>query len=203
MLDHIKKRKKILVISSTTIVLVVLAFVAIREAGVWLLVKDPLPEKVDVIFTFAGERHRVDYSSELMLKYPHAHWVLSDFKDGYYNYIKKKNFDISRVTVVDTCASTIFEVKALFGYLQEHQKLYPGGITIGLVSGPYHMRRIQLMVQSRSRLNNVKFVYLPVPLESYNTSSEMYKRWWNYQNISSVVFSELPKILYFYLFDNK
>lgn len=203
MLNFFKKLKKIQIVLGLSVVLVILAFVAIREAGVWLLVKDPLPDNVDIVFTFAGERHRVDYSSELMMKYLKAHWVLSDFKDGYYNYIKKKNFDISRVTVVDTCISTIFEVKSLFGYLEDHQNLYPEGITVGLVSGPYHMRRIQLMVKSRSRLNNVKFVYLPVPLKSYNTSDEMYKRWWNYRNISSVVFSELPKILYFYLFDNK
>jgi hypothetical protein len=203
MLIFLKKYRKILIISCTTVVLVVLAFFAIREAGVWLLVKDQLPPKVDILFTFAGERYRVDYSSELMLKYPNAHWVMSDFKDGYYHYIKKKNFDVSRMTVVDTCKSTIFEVKYLFTYLQEHRNLYPDGITVGLVSGPYHMRRIQLMVQSRGRLNDVKFVYLPVPLESYKTSDEMYKKWWNYSNISSVVFSELPKILYFYLFDNK
>ncbi|HEX2958629.1 MAG TPA: hypothetical protein VHO70_17465 [Chitinispirillaceae bacterium] len=203
MLTFVNKHKKLLLVSSTVIVLVISAFYAIREAGVWLLVKDPLPDKVDIVFTFAGERYRVDYSSELMMKYPDAHWVLSDFKDGYYHYIKKRNFDISRVTVIDTCASTIFEVKSLFSYLEEHRNLYPNGITAGLVSGPYHMRRIQLMVKSRSRLNNVKFVYLPVPLESYNTSNEMYERWWNYRNISSVVFSELPKIIYFYLFDNK
>jgi hypothetical protein len=203
MLNYIKKHKKSFLTLCTTVVLVILVFFAIREAGVWLLVKDPLPEKVDVLFTFAGERHRVDYTSELMLKYPRAHWVLSDFKEGYFNYIKKKKFDISRITVVDTCVSTIYEVKSLLGYLEEHQSFYPDGVTVGLVSGPYHMRRIQLMVKSRSRLNNIRFVYLPVPLKSYNTSDEMYKRWWNYRNISSVVFSELPKILYFYLFDNK
>lgn len=203
MLIFLKKYKKIQIILGLTVVLVVLGFVAIREAGVWLLVKDPLPDKVDIVFTFAGERYRVDYSSELMMKYPNAHWVLSDFKDGYYHYIKKKNFDVSRVTVVDTCASTIYEVKSLFGYLEGQQNLYPDGITVGLVSGPYHMRRIQLMVKSRTRLKDVRFVYLPVPLKSYNTSDEMYKRWWDYSDISSVVFSELPKILYFYLFDNK
>ncbi len=203
MLTILKKHKKVLVISCTVIVLVIVTFIAIRQAGVWLLVKDPIPDKVDVLFTFAGERHRVDYTSELMMKYPNAHWVLSDFKDGYFNYIKKKNFDISRVTVVDTCISTVYEVRTLIGYLEAHRSRYPEGITVGLVSGPYHMRRIQLMVRSRSRLKNVTFVFLPVPLESYNTSDEMYKRWWNYRNISSVVFSELPKILYFYLFDNK
>jgi uncharacterized SAM-binding protein YcdF (DUF218 family) len=203
MLNNLKKHKKTLVIACAIIVLVVLGFAAVREAGVWLLVKDPLPDKLDIVFTFAGERYRVDYSSELMMKYPDAHWVLSDFKDGYFHYIKKKNFDVSRVTVVDTCVSTIFELKYLLKYLQEQRNLYPDGITVGLVSGPYHMRRIQLMVKSRSKLNNIRFVYLPVPLKSYNTSEKMYKRWWNYSNISAIVFSELPKILYFYLFDNK
>jgi hypothetical protein len=197
-----KRIKSIIALVVFALALTILLF-AIRGAGVWLLVDDPLPEDLDVIFTFAGERYRVDYSAELMNKYPGAHWVLSDFENGYFNHIRKKPTDISRITVVDTCVSTISEVKCLFGYLKYHRNQYPEHLNVGLVSSPYHMRRIKLMVKSQSKISNVKFTYLPVPLESYNTSDEMYKKWWNYNNISQVVFSEFPKIVYFYFFNNK
>jgi uncharacterized SAM-binding protein YcdF (DUF218 family) len=194
---------RLIIVLGVITVTIPLLLLALRGAGVWLLVDDPLPEKVDVIFTFAGEKYRVDYSAKLMIKYPGAHWVLSDFKNGYFNYIRKKEFDISRITLVDTCVSTISEVKCLFGYLREQRGQYPKNLTVGLVSSPYHMRRINLMVKSQGRMNNVKFTYLPVPLEAYNASDEMYKRWWKNKYISEVVFSEFPKILYFYFFNNK
>lgn len=203
MLTIINKFKKLLIISGAAVVLVILASVAIRKAGVWLLVKDPLPDKVDVVFTFAGDRNRVDYSSEFMIKYSDSHWLLSDFKNGYINYISKKGFDLSRVTVVDTCVSTISEVKCLFGYLKEQQIKYSQKISVGLVSSPYHMRRIKLMVKSQARMKNVSFSYHPVPMNMYNASKLMYERWWRHKNTSEVVILEYQKILYFYLFDNK
>jgi hypothetical protein len=193
--------KSIITLVVSALALTILLF-ATRGAGVWLLVDDPLPEDINVIFTFAGEKYRVDYSAELMIKCPGAHWVLSDFKNGYFSYARKKTTDISRITVVDTCVNTIAEVKCLFGYLREHRNQYPKDMTVGLISSPYHMRRIKLMVKSQAKISNVKFTYLPVPLEAYNNSNEMYKKWWDSKEISDVVFSEFPKILYFYFFNN-
>lgn len=203
MLTTINKYKKFLFISGAAVVLVIVASVAIRKAGVWLLVDDTLSPGLDLVFTFAGDKNRVDFSSELIIKYPEAHWLLSDFKNGYINYISKKGFDLSRVTVVDTCVSTISEVKCLFGYLKDLQKKNSHKISVGLVSSPYHMRRIKLMVKSQTRMRNVSFSYHPVPLKMYNVSKLMYERWWRHKNTSEVVILEYQKILYFYLFDNK
>lgn len=203
MLTIINNYKKFLIISGAAVVLVIVAFVAIRKAGMWLLVDDSLSPGIELVFTFAGDKNRVDYSSELMMKYPEAQWLLSDFKNGYINYVSKKGFDLSRVTVIDTCVSTLSEVQCLFGYLMEQQKQNSQKMSVGLVSSPYHMRRIKLMVKSQARLKDVSFSYHPVPLEMYNYSKTMYKRWWRHKNISEAVISEYQKILYFYIFDNK
>ena len=203
MLTILKNPKKILFISGAAVVLFIVAFVVMRKAGMLLLVDDPLSSSLDLIVTFAGDKNRVDYSSELMVKYPGAHWLLSDFKNGYIHYITRKGFDRTRITVVDTCASTISEVRSLFEFLNTEQQKRPRNMKVGLVSSPYHMRRIKLMVKSRKRLKNVSFSYHPVPLEMYNVSKPMYKRWWRHKNISEAVISEYQKILYFYIFDNK
>lgn len=176
-------------------------FFGLRSVGVWLLVNNPVPERVDVIFTFAGDRYRVIYSRKLMETFKNAHWLLSDFKDGYATLLRKQDFNMSRVTIVDTCVNTISEVKALFHYLESNATVLPPEPVVALVSSPYHMRRIQLMVAQQQKVKNVTFSYLPVPLEQYNASRDMYRHWWKYSGISNVVFSELPKIVYFFFFN--
>ena len=195
-----KKLLKITRIIALVIIGIITVFMGLRSAGVWLLVRDTIPDQVDVVFTFAGDRHRVFYSRELMLKFSGAHWLLSDYIDGYAKILRKNDFDMSRVTVVDTCENTIAEVQMLFRFLEENIPKLPQKTVVALVSSPYHMRRIQLMVRHQKKLDHVDFKYTPVPLDRYNVSKEMYKKWWNYSVISDVVFSELPKILYFYIF---
>ncbi len=82
MLTILKNSKKILIISGQRLYFSIVAFVAIRKAGMLLLVDDPLSSSLDLIVTFAGDKNRSGLFSELMVKYPEAHWLLSDFKDG-------------------------------------------------------------------------------------------------------------------------
>jgi uncharacterized SAM-binding protein YcdF (DUF218 family) len=185
------------------VVLVIATILLLRNAGIYLLVNDPLPKKLDLIFTFAGENARNHYSENLLQQYPDAHWLLSDYKDGYVRILRRDSFDMSRVTIVDTCKNTFSEVLALKEYLQvsgenilrEHQK----PLQIGLISGPYHMRRIQMMTQKAIRSSDFNIYYLPVPLDKYNWTREMFKIWWK-SPVYEVVSTETLKIVYFRLF---
>lgn len=174
-----------------------------RNAGTYLLVNDPLPEKLDLIFTFAGENARNHYSEKLLQQYPDAHWLLSDYKDGYVRILRRDSFDMSRVTIVDTCKNTFSEVLALKEYLQQSGenplREHHGPLQIGLISGPYHMRRIQLMTQKAIRSGDFNFHYLPVPLDKYNWTAAMFKTWWK-SPVYEVVSTETLKIVYFRLF---
>ncbi len=183
--------------------LVLATIMLLRNAGTYLLVNDPLPEELDLIFTFAGENARNHYSEELLKQFPETHWLLSDYKDGYVRILRRDSFDMSRVTVVDTCKNTFSEVLALKEYLhlsgknllKERRK----SLQIGLVSGPYHMRRIKMMTKKAIKSNEIDLYYLPVPLDKYNWTSTMFKTWWN-SPVYEVVSSEILKIIYFKLF---
>jgi uncharacterized SAM-binding protein YcdF (DUF218 family) len=194
------KRTLLLLVLST---IVTAAILLLRNAGVYLLVNDPLPKKLDLIFTFAGENARNHYSEELLKQYPDAHWLLSDYKNGYVRILRRESFDMSRVTIVDTCKNTFSEVLALKEYLRlpgenalrDRQK----PLQIGLISGPYHMRRIQLMTKKAITSDSLDIYYLPVPFDKYNWTSDMFKVWWK-SPVYEVVSSETLKIVYFKLF---
>lgn len=183
--------------------LVLVVFIVLRNAGTYLLVKNPLPEELDLIFTFAGENARNHYTEELLRQFPGTHWLLSDYKDGYVRILRRENFDMSRVTIIDTCKNTFSEVLALREFLRlsgknllrEHRK----SLQVGLVSGPYHMRRIKMMTKKAIKSSEIDFYYLPVPLDKYNWTSTMFKTWWN-SPVYEVVSSEILKIIYFKLF---
>ncbi len=187
-------------------------------AGKWLLVENPVPDKLDVVFTFAGDGARVNYSRELMGRNPAAHWLLSDYKNGYARLLRKDGFDMNRVSSVDTCSSTQSEVAVLDSWIKtgkiekalmlshnDGSKTIPASygksqiLHVGLVSSPYHMRRIQMMVNWTDLRDSVQFYYLPVPLDRYNWNRKMFGSWWKHKNLRTIVISELQKIGYFLL----
>lgn len=195
-------KRSLFVFFSITIILIVsgLGIFGIRNAGSWLIVSDPVPDKLDMIFTFASESERVGYSRELMSRFKDATWVLSDYKNGFSRILRKDNFNMSKVLTIDTCSSTRSEINVINEWLKVNQKLLRGGnCQVGLVSSPYHMRRINMMVQRNIHQKNVTFYYLPVPLERYNWNQSMFRDWWESETISKVVISELQKIVYFFL----
>jgi hypothetical protein len=109
---------------------------------------------------------------------------------------------MSRVAVVDTCKNTYSEVNALDQWLLTNAPsllLSDTVISIGLVSGPYHMRRINLMINHKFKTGKVHFYRLPVPLERYKWSASMFQYWWKNRAISRIVISEIQKICYFLL----
>jgi len=183
------------------------AFILVRQLGNWLVAADALPAGLEVVCTFAGESRRVEYSKTLMLRYPGAHWLLSDYKNGHGRLLQKSNFDMQRVTIIDTCKNTIAEIDALQHWLD---RTYPAThaaesgketvlIRVGLVSSPYHMRRIKVMAGRRINRPDIRCYLLPVPLEEYQWNRDTFRYWWRSNVITSVTVLELLKIGYFLL----
>lgn len=179
----------------------ILFFFLFMNMGRWLVIYDPIPEDLDLIVTFAGERERVAYSKELTLKYPNSCWILSDYKNGYSRLLRKSHFDMSRVYIVDTCQNTVSEIHAMDKWIKDNPQKFIGKshLSIGLVSSPYHMRRIQLIINKQLKKQKFSFHYLPVPLDRYKWTTKMLKYWWNTGVVSRAVISEFQKIVYFLL----
>lgn len=196
-------KRRILAVSLMILLLFsILSILIVRNAGTYLLVSDPLPQKLDLVFTFAGENSRPVYSQELLKKYSCAHWLMSDYKKGYIRILRRDKYDMSRVSVIDTCKNTNSEVTAMLEWIGKNLELQSQksgiNIKVGLVSGPYHMRRIKMMVEYKLKEQNIDFYYLPVPMDRYKWTNEMFRNWWN-SPVYNVVSSELIKIAYFQL----
>lgn len=176
-----------------------------RQLGNWLVASDPPPEHLDVICTFAGDSRRVVYSKEFMHRYPQAHWFLSDYKDGHGRLLQKSNFDMSRVTIIDTCTNTVSEIVSLRHWLDRCRPVPPSGggaavrINVGLVSSPYHMRRIRIMAERCLNRPDVRWYLISVPLEEYQWDHNTFRYWWRSGNVASITLLELLKIVYFLL----
>lgn len=185
-------------------VLLVFTVVLLR-VGDWLTPSDPLPGSLDLIVTFGGDNQRVVYTKELMTRYPEAHWLLSDYKNGNGRILQKNNYDMRRVTIVDTCKNTLSEINAAAGQIAVFTAKRSAGnkaenrLTVGLVSSPYHMRRIDLMARRYLSRLNIRYVLLPVPLKKYQWGEKTFRYWWRSNFITSITMLELLKIGYFLL----
>lgn len=117
---HLKKPTvREYVVSALLLALAITAVFAYRGFGSWLIVSDPLPEHIDVIFTFGGETVRDDYSRELAQKHPEATWIVSTFDTTQRSRIQGNAVAQSRLVVVDTCPDTWSEVRFLRSWLAE------------------------------------------------------------------------------------
>jgi hypothetical protein len=203
---------------SVSIIVPTLGFAAFVffHIGGWLVVSDPPPPRLDYIYTFAGENPRLWYSRELMERYKGAHWVLCDFNHYYSRILNRNGFDMTRVSIIDTASYTLSEVRALADWLRAHppaqKAFHPATRTdtaavetplqIGLVSNPYHMRRIQFMVKDvfRDSTKSFRFYYLPVPFERFQWSRGDKRQWWRVKAHRSFVGSEIGKLIMYLLF---
>jgi len=198
MIKH-KSIPVLIVIVFLLCILFLMGAVAFRRLGMWLVVADPVPAQVDLIFTFAGEIERVSYSKALMKKYPDAHWLLSDYKNGYSRILRQNGFNMKRVSTIDTCSNTLAEVRALYDWINsDNNTINKDSLSVGLISSAYHMRRINMMIQNKFLGENaVHFHYLPVPFDSSRLSKEMFKTWWKSGKVKPHVISELQKIVFY------
>jgi uncharacterized SAM-binding protein YcdF (DUF218 family) len=77
--------------------------------------------------------------------------------------------------------------------IRNHQS----AISVALVSGPYHMRRIKVAAVRMLRDRDVRLYYAPAPLELYRQSEEQYRHWWRDPGMRSLVRAEAGKTLYY------
>lgn len=184
------------------IVLILSGWFAFRNLALWLVVSDPLPQSLDAIFTFAGDVHRINYSKELYNRYPGAQWLLSYPSRRITVPLKRDGFDTSRIAVVDTCKNTHSEVRFITewasrsaGNSRRFSKARP--LSIGLVSTPFHMRRINLEVSRRGRSSACAFYYLPVPAGRFGLTEDDYKYWWKSDQLRPAIWLEFKKFIYY------
>ncbi len=181
----------------------VLAAYAFSNLALWLVVSDPVPQSLDAIFTFAGETHRIIYSKELFAAHKQARWLISYPSKRIAKTLGKGGLDTSRITIVDTCKNTsseaCFVTQWAANAVQEKKGLSGRPLSVGLVSTPFHMRRIRMEVERRYKGGACRFHYLPVPYERYGVTVHVYRTWWLNRPLRQAVLLEFQKYLY-YLF---
>jgi hypothetical protein len=176
---------------------------AYRGAGTWLVVCDPLPQRVDVLFSFGGEWAREQYVRELAARYPAAAVAVSTpGKSRFLRKVRECGLDITRFVLVDTCSSTLSEIRFLGAFVKNYRGAPADTAAasssvpvVGLVSGPYHMRRIKIIVNREwGRAAPATPCYLPVPLDRYGKTADDYRHWWRATDLRHLVTIELGKI---------
>lgn len=196
-------RRKLQIVLSVAFVAVVLSgWFAFRNLATWLVVSDPLPPSLDVIFTFAGDNQRLIYSKELYAKYPQARWVISYPTKKIAVPLKREGFDTSRIQIVDTCKNTNTEAWFITGWVRHAAETGAGisranPLKVGLVSMPYHMRRIHLDVSRKPKDESCVYYYLPVPFEQYGLTKADFKTWWMIAPLRASILLEFKKYLYY------
>src|SRR3989339_1455334 len=139
--------KVLLLLFAALIPIVFLLFRLIDSAGLWMVVSDPIPKRLDVIYTYAGEGVRNYYSRVLFDRHPETLWIVGRWpmRRRYYQALYN-GVDSTRLWFMPTDSlNTHLEFLGLCGLLDSLAKLRPPGspeLEVGLVSGPYHMRRI-------------------------------------------------------------
>lgn len=175
------------------------AVVALRNAGTWLVVSDPMPERLDVLFSFDGDRRRHAYALSLARRFPESMLLLSRHggREGLASLLSGKD-DGKRVYIVDTCSSTLSEVKYLAHWLRVNSVLRRdtgvSSVAVGLVSSPFHMRRIEMLARCLLERDGALCHLLPVPDSMYVHGDDDYGRWWTDKQLRSRVLREYLKL---------
>jgi len=169
------------------------------RVGPWLVVSDPVPQSLDAIFTFAGETSRIVYSKKLFMHYHTTQWVLSYPSKKITIPLFKEGLDTSKIRVVDTCHNTLAEVAFVMQWADSVSRQTHQSIRIGLVSTPFHMRRIKLLVDKKAKAYpDISVTYLPVPFEDYGWTKKTIQNWWKYKQIRKPMILELKKLVYYF-----
>lgn len=185
-----------------SVFIVVVGLLAFRNLALWLVVSNPLPPSLDAIFTFAGDNHRMNYSKELFAKYPTARWLISYPSKRIAGPLKRDGIDTSRVEIVDTCKNTNAEAWFITGWarhsIANDKRFSPDHpLRIGLVSTPFHMKRIRMAVTKRPHDKECVYYYLPVPFEMYGWTRDDFKTWWKNDQLRAAIWLEFEKFVYY------
>ena len=195
-------RKKT-VVFCILLVCIVFGWYAFKNLALWLVVADPLPPSIDAIFTFAGETNRLVYSKELFGKYPGTQWLISYPSKKIAIPLRKDGFDISRIQIVDSCKNTNSEAMFLVNWAVEKTRQSKKfseqkPLQIGLVSTPFHMRRIRLEIKRKTKDKAIRYYFLPVPYNKCGFTQNDYKYWWKNYVLKPAIILELKKYVYYF-----
>ena len=193
--------RRFIIWCATFVTATVFVIVTFRSIGVWLLAADPPPGHLDLICTFAVDKQRVAYSKLLAKRHPGARWFLSDYRNGYGRILQQSGYNMKRVTVVDTCTSTLSEIKAIGRFIDSaFSENDSQPVHIGLVSSPYHMRRISIMAgRYLKKRTRIRCYLLPAALSSYHWTEASFRFWWRKPQTTGITLQEIGKIGYFFL----
>jgi uncharacterized SAM-binding protein YcdF (DUF218 family) len=187
---------------TSAFVAAVAAAYAFCNLALFLVVCDPVPPSLDAVFTFAGETQRIIYSKQLFRQYPTSQWLISYPTKRISIPLGKRGLDTSRIFIVDTCRNTSSEA----WYIADWARRTVAGnsgysaarpLAIGLVSTPFHMRRIRMEVTRKYKGDACRFFYLPVPYEQYGITRHTYETWWMYKQIRPAVILEFKKFIFY------
>ena len=170
---------------------------AFTHSGNFLLRRDPLPDTLDVIVTFAEEGVRMQYSRQLYDRYPTAHWIVSYQDLSIIKPYLPLPFDSTRITTVNFCKHTRDEINFVKKWLGANKGRFSGRCrrpAIGFVSCPYHERRIYWLAWRAGLTADYSLFSLPVPRSWYGWPKDFYARWWKYGSARKLVLSEYEKM---------
>lgn len=174
----------------------------VRRAGTWLVVEDPVPPHLDAIFTFSGEGIRTHYTEVALLPlFPRATWFLGQSGHAFLARPSAGSRPGARTFLTDA-SSTREEVCLLRAWIERQPTdERPRPLDIGLVSGPYHMRRVATLAREilghpeGSESLDVRLHLLPVPQDSYPLGARDYRHWWRERHLRRLVPREIRNVL--------
>jgi uncharacterized SAM-binding protein YcdF (DUF218 family) len=152
---HIIWLKKCALSFTLVTLILILAFYGIA----WYMLRPwPLPERLDVLLVSGGEGVRELYACQLRERYPNATIVMAAkplMKDC-----------LSLRTVIAESQSTQEEAEHFSRYLSGLEP-NTGPLSVGLVTGPYHLRRAVYWVNRCITNPPISLYPVAVPMEMY------------------------------------
>lgn len=199
MKSYLLNKKKIL-ITSLLLLFAIGVYKAFIGLGSWFYFSESLPVKVNIVFSFNGGHFRRDHAFQICQskEWDKPLWLMSctSVAEGEWYFTKNKT-SYKNVIYIDSCKSTIEEVKKLRMWLTENN--IQEGVNIICVSGPFHLRRVKFLIARVLTDNKYQFHYNAVPIELLENKDVDLKRWWQYENIRKKIIDESIKTLFHFL----
>ena len=218
------KKKTTAIILLITIPLISLGAFAFVNLGKWLVVSNPLPEKLDVIFVFGG-KGRHEFALKIAQNHPESIIAFNHiYVEEIRNFLIEGGVDSNKIIGVyvrngtflnlpiDTFSTgTCLELSFLLNWLKKSKQmgefLFPSTqtshhitdtshITVALVSDGFHMRRIQFLINRFHPEKTFNFIFVPVPLNMSTIKNASYDRWWQNKKLRALVLADILKTVY-------
>ena len=168
-----------------------------ERIGLWLIVSDQIPRKVDVLFCFGGDKQRVLFAAEILKQHPSTALLVGcPQHDSCHDALNQAGLQDSQVIFFDNCTNTVDEVLFLKKWIGSRAlKGRADSIpVVAMISSPWHMRRIALIAELVGLRPLAKLVMVPVPLSCYDLPANAFQKWYETPEVRKRVFREAMKI---------